>query len=230
MYRELKIKIELKSEMVFCELPEKLARGVNEFFSGSKSLGGFHKESGVKLYSFSLLEPVEKRYRKGKEYEFTLRLAGRLAQKPFYEKFIRGILMNENDVFEVKGVDYKEKSFEEDMVIESLYTLSPCVLTVKGRSCINQDEDLFIERLEKNIRKKYFSLTGEQLNEDIIEKLEFQNRKPISIPYKRGHILGHKLRIYPKKNSDAQAAARLMLVAGTLEKNSIGFGFTEINR
>ncbi|APU86937.1 CRISPR associated Cas6 family protein (plasmid) [Clostridium botulinum] len=81
--------------------------------------------------------------------------------------------------------------------------------------------------MTNNLLHKHNTISCNKLTtqDTIFHCLSITNNKTIYIPYKKGLLLGNKLKIQVKEDDISQTLATVALGAGIGEKNSIGMGF-----
>ncbi len=227
-YFESIVTVLLKKDIYFQEVQEFIGKFLNKTMLNDEELKTIHKAKGAKNYTFDSLSPVElttKVYKTGNIYVFRIRS---LSQR-FLKKMERCMKMNQSKQLDVIAV---EQRTYRDKIIDSVYTLTPVIVTVNNQPWMQEDDlDLFIRRLEDNAEKKMKALSREEVNHfHFIEGIEFTNSKPVPVTYKGITLLGHKIRVKIKTDSESQKLAHVVLGAGMGEKNSsIGAGYCLAN-
>ena len=227
-YIEINLNIRLKQDIKYYNLPESLSRVINNFFKYNDKLMKFHKINKVKLYSYSLLEPIEKDklYKKGKLYSFKIRFLSREILNDFYKSLIE----MENTILSVVSRNFEVKT--ETKKISYIESLTPAIISVPyskplcyidRRAC---NKGVLEKYLTSNAFRKYnvFKKVN-RLTCDFIEDIEVINNKSIIFSYKGGVMIGNKFRIKIKEDDLSQELARMLISTGIGEKNTLSYGF-----
>lgn len=220
---EITLKLFLVQKISYEELQTKLGSFFDYVLCKNETFLKKHKEAAYADYVFSGLTPLEsdKIYKKDQIYTVMVRTIHLEVAQYFQEVVVHA----HNAYF--KGLTSQIKKIPQNKIIEKIYTLTPAVLkNTEGywRKLFSLDE--FERRLNENAKKKYEYFTGETMREfQLCTSLEFMNRKPISIEYKKIHLIGDKLTLHIAEDEMAQKAAYLLLGVGLLENNSRGMGF-----
>lgn len=232
-YYEVNIYVQLKRNISYLELPSSLSRAINEYFYANKELSKIHKKNMFKHYSFSWLTPIEKSYKKGKTYAFSIRFL----EEKMKDLFVETLFYQTNDVFCFMMA--KEKEVKQEKPILSLYTLTPALITIdKNRQWVKQKEEtktdlLFVrEAITNNANKKYKDFLKKNNKDigpdvDFISSISFLKDIRYAFPYKKGKMIGYKYKLKIKQDKNSQEMARYIMGAGLLEKNTLSFGFCE---
>ncbi len=191
-----------------------------------KDLKEVHPKKQYKNYVFNSFYPIErdKFYKKDRLYIFNIRGLS----KEFIDKIETCLCNLESNDFNVISTSKKEI---KQRYIKELYTQTPLIITVDDKPWLQKDGDLdlFKQRLEDNLEKKYKSFFNEDIDvkDKFINSIEFKNRKPMHYNYKNGiKLLANKVSIQIEDNEEAQKVAFLARAVGLGEKNSaIGAGF-----
>lgn len=231
--KRLSLDVKLKKDIDYKDLPEKISQAVNKFFLATPETASFHESKGIKLYSYSLLEPIEKDkvYKKGKIYSFTLKYFN----QEIFDKLIDKIPYIQNDIFIVLNYCTKDELLDLDM--ESIYTIVPAVFRQNKENNLRwtpQDDLNYVkESIIKNTVHKYNLLNPSNPIKyyNFIESLE-----PVSISkiaavfnYKEGKILANQFIIHLKDDIMSKQMGYIMLGAGVGLSNSLSFGYCEYN-
>lgn len=202
---------------------EWLSRVFSKAMSFDEALREKHKDTGYKFQVFDLPRPIEpqKVYFSGRAYVVRLR--------SFDLRFLLGVksaLMNEDCGIKVLSAHITPKPYKQ---ITEITTLTPVVCTMaNGRYWVNNDGILILrDKIFSNACKKAKIIFKEfeEPEDNFIEGITQLNRVPVSMKYKNTKLLGAKFRMLIKEDKYSQMLAHTIMGAGTLEKNSIGFGF-----
>lgn len=223
---EMNINIVLNKDILVKDLPEQISAGINYFFTNNDKLKSYHKNNKIKLYSHSLLYPIEKQglYFKDKPYSFKIRFIDLQLASMFYSS-IRKL---KADCFKVLSCNY---SVIEKQPIEFLYTRNPLIIcnpetrkmiTMKDKA---NDLEYVKSALIKNTNKKLSEIEINS-NKDFIEEVSFLGDKYTHFYYfKDGLLLGNKYEIKIKQDEESQNIAYMLIGCGLAEKTSLSFGF-----
>ena len=106
--------------------------------------------------------------------------------------------------------------------------MTPVIIRTEGEYWRwNHSVDAFERQLKENLLKKYYSLTGEKLDEDfeLYQMLEFSNTKPVKVPYKGITLLGDKTSLTATQDPRSQQLLYMALGTGAGERCGRGSGF-----
>ncbi|MCJ7840942.1 CRISPR-associated endoribonuclease Cas6 [Lederbergia sp. NSJ-179] len=223
IYFESVVTVLLKEDVVSDRVQEFIGKFLNQTMLLDSELKSLHKKNGLKGYVYDSLSPIEfktKIYKTANIYVFRIRSLS----KSFLKQLERCMKMNHSNQMDVIAVEHRTY---KDKQIDSLYTVTPVIVTVNNQPWMQEDDvDLFIRRLEDNAEKKLKALLNEEVDHcRFIEGIEFTNRKPVPVAYKGITLLGHKIRVKIKTDTDSQKLAHVVLGSGISEKNAIGNGF-----
>lgn len=231
--KELEITIRLKKDISFINLPENLSKAMNMYFLANEESKKFHKENRMKLYSYSLLEPIVRNgeYKKNETYVFKVRFF----ENEIFESIQKELLTRPNNVFVVVGINQNIIDMNDE--IKFLYTETPAILTKHrgygGYWIPNEEElDFVKDKIIKNAVKKFNALNNSNLEyHEFIEKIEIKsnNLKAYKFRYKNANLIANKFKVYIKEDLLSQQLGYVLLGAGLLEKNSLSFGFCVAN-
>ncbi|MBN7771877.1 CRISPR-associated endoribonuclease Cas6 [Clostridium aminobutyricum] len=224
MTYELNVKVYLLKDITINEMMGKIAALIDGTLGQDEEYLRFHKENKHKGYVFDGLYPVEREviYHQGKIYTLRIRTVDSTLAD-YFEKYLFTAYTDEIKVLTVTKRLIPQKH------IEKIYTLTPCVIKNdfgywRGHMTIEDYE----RRIRENLIKNFNQFYGEKINEnfELFTRVEFDNRKPISIPFKNNiTLLGDKLTLYVSENEMAQSLTCFALGTGVGEGGSRGFGF-----
>lgn len=220
---QIRIKLYLLNNIPIEQVQEKLTLFIDTGFAVNRKLLQMHEENRFKYYCYDILHPMvqDKVYKQGCIYTLTLRTVDPKLADYFYQVYARHYTKD------FKGVVAEIRILPQKR-IEYLYTLTPAILKDdQGYWRKFMSLEKFEERLKVNLVKKWNYFTGEKIDEDfqLYTFLEFLNRKPIVVNYKKIKLLGDKIRLQIADNEMAQKIAYMALGTGILEHNSRGSGF-----
>lgn len=221
---ELTVTVLLSNDIYFSNSGYIIGKNINKSMLLSDRLKELHPKKEYKNYVFNSFYPLEKdkTYKKDKLYIFKIRGLDKELMKEMQECLKK-----------LKSNDFKIISVAENEVyqefIKDLYTVNPVIVTVDNKPWLQGDNlELFKNRLEDNLEKKYKSFFNKEIDikDKFIKSIEFKNRMPMGFNYKGIKLLGNKVRIEIQDNEVAQDIAFLAMAIGLGEKNSvIGAGF-----
>ena len=202
---------------------EKIEEILDKCLSSTEKFQKFHKINKFKNYTFNSFYKLEKDgiYKEGKIYSVKIRTI----DEDLAEYFKKN-LSNEYTHY-IKGLTTESKKLRKKP-IEKIYSLTPIVIkTDRGYWKGHLSLEEFERRLRENLIKKYNYYFNTNLDEDfeLFNRIEFNNRKPISTSYKNIRILGDKLTLYIAENETAQKLTYLSLGTGLGEMNARGYGY-----
>ncbi|WP_409068453.1 CRISPR-associated endoribonuclease Cas6 [Clostridium sp. FAM 1755] len=223
---ELIATVMLKKDIYFEDCGYIIGKNINKSMLLDKDLKEIHPKKQYKNYVFNSFYPIErdKFYKKDRLYIFNIRGLS----KEFLDKIETCLCNLESNEFNVISTSKKEI---KQRYIKELYTQTPLIITVDDKPWLQKDGDLdlFKQRLEDNLEKKYKSFFNGDIDVKgkFIKSIEFKNRKPMHYNYKNGiKLLANKVSIQIEDNEEAQKVAFLARAIGLGEKNSsIGAGF-----
>lgn len=220
---EIRIKVFLLQDIPLNALQSHISDYLDSAFGLDEELTVFHEENRYKLYSHSMLWPIEKEgvYKKDHIYTITIRTVDEKLARYFSEH-----LHNHYTEY-MKGLTVENRLIPRKMIGE-LYTLTPVIMK-NGDGYWKNSMSLadFERRLFENAVKKFNQFTGEKMNEDfqLYTSITFLNRKPIANEYKGIRLLGDKLNLKVADNPEAQEMAYFLTGTGMCEMNGRGFGY-----
>lgn len=226
---EISLKIRLKEDITYRNLPLKLSQGINKCFLIDKKSMILHKKNRCKNYSYSLLTPIEKDYYKAdKFYDLTIRFLSLELANSFYE----GVKTIDNTIFTLVVAKKKEIK-STDNIIKTLETINPTIITDNNRyvDSAHLKKKLVIDRIVSNTNHKMNDFYGKNniTKYNFIEDVEPMSFQSSVFNYKKnGVLIGNKLRVKVKQDEKSQELAFIAYVSGLLEKNSLSFGFCKI--
>lgn len=219
---EISIRVKLKQEIHSEHALEYIGSLLDSLLckSGFEKL---HEENQYKNYCFNSFYPIEdsRVYQQGKSYVFQVRTV----DAELASLFSSCILHRESKALTILTTQIKiiPKHF-----IEKIYSITPCIMKNETGYWRKTGElELFERRLKENLIKKYNSITGKKMKEDfqLYTSLNFKNKGPVSCAYKKIHLLGDKVELYPGNSREAQELMYMALGTGILETNARGYGF-----
>ena len=223
-YLELVVTTMLKRDIFFADGGYIIGKNINKSMLSDEKLKKIHLKKTYKNYVFNNFYPLEKDkvYKEDKLYIFKIR--------GLDCDFMRKL---HNCLQKLKSKDFNIVSVAENEInqkyIKELYTITPMIITINDKPWLqDNDLNLFKDRLEANLEKKYKNLYNEDINLKgrFIRSIKFRNRLPMYFNYKSIRLLGNKVSIEIQDNKEAQNAAFTAMGAGLGEKNSsIGAGF-----
>ncbi|AUM93765.1 TPA: CRISPR-associated endoribonuclease Cas6 [Clostridium botulinum] len=224
-YYELLLEIKLNKDIHFSRSYEMLSKFFNRVMLPDNYLKTLHKKKGVKLYSFSGLYPAATNqiYKRNTLYKIRIR--------SFDPEFICAMQFslsqmqdNNINIISIKFIKNQQQFITE------LVSINPVIFSIWEKQNywqIGDNIDLLGKQLTNNLLHKYNTIFCNKLTtqDTIFHCLNITNNKTIYIPYKKGLLLGNKLKIQVKEDDISQTLATVALGAGIGEKNSIGMGF-----
>lgn len=231
---ELNVTVKLKKAVKFSQIPGFLSKNINYSFLLDKDLKNLHYKNHIKPYSLSFLQSHE-----GRKDLFDVNEIAFFKIRSVFPEIIESMkYCLENS----KGFDFQVLgTLTTDFAptnIQSLYTMSPAVVTIsidnKSYCWTKKDSDILTLKnsLETNLKNKFSLFVNDSVsfNDDIIELIEIKNDKPFMFPYKSGKIFAYRYKVYFANNSHARELAKIALALGLGEKGSLAFGFCEKGR
>lgn len=220
---QIRLKLFLLKDINSDNLQGCLNSFIDGAFSKDEELLKIHETNRFKYYCFDGLYPVEKDklYRSNKIYTLTLRTI----DKKFADFFLNKLVNEFNDYF--KGLTSEVRIIPKKH-LEKIYSVTPIVLkTEDGYWRHNITIEDFERRIKENLIKKYNYIMNTKINEDfdLYNSIEFNNKKPIAVPYKNIKMLGDKISLNAADNETAQTLLYMAIGTGLAEMNSRGLGF-----
>lgn len=220
---QIRLKLFLLKDINSDNLQGCLNSFIDGAFSKDEELLKIHETNRFKYYCFDGLYPVEKDklYRSNKIYTLTLRTI----DKKFADFFFNKLVNEFNDYF--KGLTSEVRIIPKKH-LEKIYSVTPIVLkTEDGYWRHNITIEDFERRIKENLIKKYNHIMNTKINEDfdLYNSIEFNNKKPIAVPYKNIKMLGDKISLNAADNETAQTLLYMAIGTGLAEMNSRGLGF-----
>lgn len=244
-YFELNISVKLKRNLSLDDMYLELSNVINSLMKHHDFLGFIHKEHNYfKFYSYTGFAPVtkeikEKDYKKDSTCYFKLR-----TPIPELSQAFSFVLMNfDNDLFDVTNIQMFRRDYSSNKKIRELYTITPTISTITEENKIwywTADKypiELIIERMNKNLIRKYNKCYGENipLNHIAVKSAKLHNGEyGIKLKYKKfanerhKYFYGNKFQVYINEDPISQKLAWFATSVGLLEKNSLGYGFCEL--
>ncbi|NFH81375.1 MULTISPECIES: CRISPR-associated endoribonuclease Cas6 [Clostridium] len=221
---ELTATVMLKKDIYFADGGYIIGKNINKLMLLDEELKELHPKKEYKHYVFNNFYPLEKDkfYKKDKLYVFKIRGL----KHDFMQKVHNCLQILNSDDFKVISVASNEMKITS---IKELYTVTPVIITIDNKPWLQHDDlELFKDRLEANLEKKYKDFFDEDINIQgkFIKNIIFKNRMPMGFSYKSIKLLGNKVGIEIQENDEAQKIAFVAMGAGLGEKNSaVGAGF-----
>jgi CRISPR-associated endoribonuclease Cas6 len=220
---ELKLKVFLLKNIDSIKSTQSIAELIDKSFTKKKDMMEFHKERKFKFYTFNSLYPLEtdKIYKGGKIYTVLIRTVDENLVGYF-----KNFLVNEY-TDKLKALTIESKIIPKKY-LQKIYSVQPCIAKFDlGYWRGKYDLSIYEERLKLNLIKKYQIFFNTQLDEDfeMFTHINFDNKKPVSIPIKGVNLLGDKLTLQVANNETAQMLGYFALGVGILEMNSRGCGY-----
>lgn len=220
---EIRIKVYTLNDIPVSRVPQVITHYIDSSLAKTEELLNYHENNQFKNYCFNSLYPIEKDmvYKKDRIYTFIVRTVDVDLARYFSEK------LSNHCTNELKGLTVENQIIPKK-TIDELYTLTPIILkTDNGYWKNTMSVDEFEKRLFENAVKKYNEYANVKINEDFqfYTNIKFLNKNPISIQYKRIHLLGDKICIKIADNEQAQDLAYFIVGTGLCEMNSRGYGY-----
>lgn len=220
---EGRLKVFLLKDISINSVQEKISALIDKALVQNEKMAAFHQKISYKNYCFSGFCPVESErvYRQDKIYTIQIRTIDENLMNYFKEHLINAYTE------EMKSLTMTVRRIKK-IPISRIYTLTPVIQKFDGgywKEIVTLDE--FERRLKENLIKKYNNFTGEKCDEDfdLYTHLQFDNKGPISCPYKGITLLGDKITLQLAQNPMAQELAYMALGCGLGENNARGNGF-----
>lgn len=217
-------KVYLLSNSSHNQILSDISSFVDSALASDNKMLEFHRSYQYKNYvisGFKELE-VDKLYKEGKVYTFSLRCIG----KELCDFFHLSLPNSQTTV--MKGLVATVKIIPP-LFIEKLYTVTPALIKLEGTGYWKGSLSLqeYENRIFSNSVKKYKQLTGDEIEENfsLYSRIQFLNHKPISNCFKGKHLIGDKFELYISDNEMAQKISYMLLGTGVLENNARAYGF-----
>ena len=224
MVYELSIKVYLLEDVSNSDMMSKIAALIDGTLVKDEEYLLFHKENKYKGYSFDGFYKVESEgvYHQGNIYTFRIRSVDSALAKYFEKKLFTAYTK------EIKVLTVTKKVIIQKH-IEKLFTITPVIMKNDfGYWRSNMTIENYECRIKENLIKNYNMFYNKKIDEDfeLFTHIEFNNRKPIAVPFKNNiSLLGDKITLYISENEMAQSLAYFALGVSLGENGSRGFGF-----
>lgn len=224
MIHELSVKVYLLESVTAADMMGKIAILIDTTLVKDETYLRFHQENKYKGYSFDGFFKIEQEgvYHQGNLYMFRIRIVDQLLAE-YLEKSLFTAFTKDIKVLTVTKRIIAKKH------IEKLFAITPVVIKNDfGYWRSNMTIDDYERRIKENLIKNYNTFYGKKIDEDfeLFTHLEFNNRKPIAIPFKNNiSLLGDKITLQVSENDMAQELSYFALGVGLGENGSRGFGF-----
>lgn len=224
MIYELSVKVYLLENITTAEMMGKIAILIDGTLGREEEYLRFHQENKYKGYSFDGFFRVEQEgvYHQGNIYMFRIRTVD-LSLAEFFEKNLFTAYTKEIKVLTVTKRNIVRKH------IEKLFSITPVVIKNDfGYWRSNMTIEDYERRIKENLIKNFNTFYGKKIDEDfeLFTCLEFNNRKPIAIPFKNNiSLLGDKITLHVSENEMAQSLSYFAIGVSLGENGSRGFGF-----
>lgn len=220
---EIKIRLFIQEDINLLNIQEKIAQMIDKSFLKNNDLKDLHEKNTFKNYCFDLPYPVEKDKIYHKNCIYTIRIRTISLKLAIH---FSNVLANEY-TNEIKAINAEIKKIPKKH-IEKIYSITPVIMKDdRGYWRNNKTLEEFEKGLFINLIKKYKNATGLDINENfqLYKKIEFMNKKPITVKCKNITLLGDKISLLVEDSKEAQMISYLSLGTGMLENNSRGAGF-----
>ena len=220
---EIRVKVYTLNDIPVSRVTPVITHYIDSSLAKTEELLNYHENNQFKNYCFNSLYPIEKDmvYKKDRIYTFIVRTVDVDLARYFSEK------LSNHCTNELKGLTVENQIIPRK-TIDELYTLTPIILkTDNGYWKNTMSVDAFEKRLFENAVKKYNEYVNMKINEDFqfYTNIKFLNKNPISMKYKRIHLLGDKICLKIADNEQAQDLAYFVVGTGLCEMNSRGYGY-----
>ena len=220
---ELAFKMQFFEKTGYEKSSEMIAQVIDRALCKTEKYAVFHEKQEFKFYVFDRPYQPEpdKSYLPGKLY--TIRI--RTVKPELAEYFLNQLPGSRTDKLHILNGEIR---VVVQKMLERIYSLTPVIIRTEGEYWRwNHSVDAFERQLKENLLKKYYSLTGEKLDEDfeLYQMLEFSNTKPVKVPYKGITLLGDKISLTATQDPRSQQLLYMALGTGAGERCSRGSGF-----
>ncbi len=220
---ELSLQICPSVPLPFEQASEEIGRFIDSALGKNKQALAYHVSLEFKLYTFDLPHPLESGniYQGRNIYTVRIRTIRQELASFFHEKLP---MHSTSRIQGLGGVLRVIPQYDLDRV----FSLTPVVVKTRqgywrGRMPLAE----YAGQLQANLIRKYNYYSSAHLEEDypLFRKLEFQNHKPVRIPYKNIALLGDKISLTAVTAPQAQEVLYMALGTGVGENNARGCGF-----
>lgn len=225
MVYELISKVYLLNDIELNKVRENIIKLIDETLAKDAFYLSFHRKNTLKNYSVDGLHKVERDgiYHEGKIYAFRIRTVD-IKLSEYLEKSLFIAYTNNMKVITVTKRTIVKKH------IEKIFSITPIVIKTSEagywRPHISIEE--YEQKLKSNLIKNYNTFYNTKINEDfeLFTHFEFNNQKPIAIPFKNNiTLLGDKVTFNVSENEMAQELTYFSLGVGLGECGARGMGF-----
>nr|WP_308743045.1 CRISPR-associated endoribonuclease Cas6 [uncultured Anaerocolumna sp.] len=224
MVYELISKVYLLNDISLSNMRDKITNLIDETLAKDEYYLSFHRKNTFKNYSYDNFYNVENDgvYREGKIYSFRIRTVD--AQLSNYlEKALFTAYTSDMKVLTVTKRTIPKK------YLERIFSITPIVIkTEEGYWRTHVSIEEFEKKLRNNLIKNYNTFYNTKINEDfeLFTYIEFNNQKPITVPFKNNiTLLGDKVTFHVSENEMAQKLTYFAIGVGIGECGSRGCGF-----
>lgn len=220
---QIDCKVYLMRDVALKNVLEEICSFIDLGLGQDEKMSKFHEGRGYKNYvhsGFKELE-LEKTYKEGKIYSFSIRCVGDELKNYF------SMVLSDINTSTMKGLVTTVKLIPK-VYIEKLYTLTPALIKLEeGYWKGNISFAKYEKRLLENSIKKAKLILGEDFSEDFVlyNSIEILNQKPIANCFKNIMFLGDKFELTISDNKMAQQIAYILLGTGVCEMNARGYGY-----
>lgn len=224
MVYELISKVYLLNDISLSNMRDKITKLIDETLAKDEYYLSFHRKNTFKNYSYDGFHRVEDGgiYREGKIYAFRIRTVddqlGNYLEKALFTAYTS----------DMKVLTVTKRTIPK-RYLEKIFSITPIVIkTEEGywRTQISIEE--FEKKLRNNLIKNYNTFYNTKINEDfeLFTYIEFNNQKPITVPFKNNiTLLGDKLTFHVSENEMAQELSYFAIGVAIGECGSRGCGF-----
>lgn len=235
-YYRLTASLILKQNINYQQVSRKIGNSIQKNMFNQEKLKKLHNTKTYK-YIFSPLVPFVKKteYLSGEKYKIYI--------QSFDENTIVkfNYSLNNYEDSNIKVLNLKLQEIDlSNWIITEIETLTPAIVTVDNKPWVaNKNSiDELMQKLFDNLEKKYkmffepFWPIKDDINKHLLfEKITILSNKPISRKYKDINLIGYKIKINVGSNDIAQKLAKVAIVQGLGEKNTIiGSGYVKYKK
>ena len=220
---ELSLQICPSAPLPFEQASEEIGRFIDSALGKNRVALAYHISLEFKLYTFDLPHPLESGniYQEGNVYTVRIRTIRQELASFFCEK------LPVHSTSGLQGLGGELRVIPQ-YDLERVFSLTPVVVKTRqgywrGRMPLAE----YAGQLQANLIRKYNYYSSAHLAEDypLFRRLEFQNHKPVRIPYKNISLLGDKISLTAFAAPQAQEVLYMALGTGVGENNARGCGF-----